>query len=378
MKKLTTLNVLSIFLKDMAIISGFVIVLEIILRIFIPQPLQHMLRYVYESADKYGGYQFKKSVKTICNNGFGDHIFAINSWRCRDKEYHPKMPGEFRILCVGDSFSENQALDVEQIYPKILERLLQKTSPSKPFSVINAGMAGWNLWCMYDFLQTMLPSIQPDLVIIAIQGSFKSLFSAERPEVEPKIIFAGLPMKADATFMQRLQWLVWFANQQLECISHFYSAFRKISYYPFIYMGIGREVRLHPMVFNQNYYDSVFEPTLKVVKKIKLLCLTYGCPLAILNVPSDYECSPKDLWLRIQFDTPNVARLDISRPVKLVEGIGKKLFIPVFDPTHDLRQSKDSTYFPEFRHWNEHGNRIVAEGLLHFLQKENLLQPIKQ
>lgn len=368
---------LKIFLADIAVIVACIVALEILLRVFFPQPLQKMLRHVYEPSLTTSGYLFKQSVATVCNNGFGDHVFSINSWRCRDQEYGQKKAGEWRILVVGDSFSENQALPVEKIYANILEERLKAKHPGSLFTVVNAGMAGWGLWDFHDYLRDWLPVIEPDVVVIAVSTSSKILSSPLPSAPRKKKILAGLPVNADASPADRIAWAAWFLNQQLECYSHAFIAFRRSTNFIFEWLRVGKTPSFSPLVKYPAVFKKFFEPTAAVVRNIKLLCDDRHTAFALLHVPAWYECMADQQWLKIQIERPEVYNLDVQRPSRLIKKIAKAVGAPLYDPTEDLSRSSKPPYFPVFWHWNETGNRIVAEGLEKFLEEQNLLGPAK-
>ena len=130
----TTGTVVRIFFKDMLVVLFFLLFAEILLRAFMPQPLQVCLRNVYTIKDR-NQVRYKPGVKTVCSIGFEKHPFEINTWGCRDRNYGPKSENEWRILCVGDSFSVNQALAVQEIYPNVLEKMLGKQYPDRKFQL---------------------------------------------------------------------------------------------------------------------------------------------------------------------------------------------------------------------------------------------------
>src|SRR5215510_907252 len=67
----------------------------------------------------------------------------INSHGLRDREYdYAKPPGTFRILALGDSYTEGLQFDLEQIWPKMLERRLNTRGGGFKYEVINAGRSG--------------------------------------------------------------------------------------------------------------------------------------------------------------------------------------------------------------------------------------------
>ena len=95
---------------------------------------------------------------------FGTQV-ATNSLGLRDREFGPKRSDEFRILSLGDSYAMGYGVELEQSYGKVLERDLNRSFPSATFSVINAGVDGYNTPQMCMSFQRLRQQLQPDLVL---------------------------------------------------------------------------------------------------------------------------------------------------------------------------------------------------------------------
>jgi hypothetical protein len=340
-------------------------------RLVAPQSVHRRLHHVYEASDE--GYRFKSGVSEVCNNGYGDHVFSINSWRARDREYGPKQPGEWRILCVGNSYSENQALDVEDIWANLLETDLAAAYPSRTFSVVNAGQAGWKLWDFHDYLEEMLPAIDPDVAVMLFANAHEMLRDSGHPAPRPMKLWAGLPIRKEASLLDRAKFAVWYANEMMESWSHAYIAFRTAAFYPGIWTGITDAPGLHPVHSDADYGESLVEPTTEVVKRIKRLCEERGVQLVIMSIPLEPECSPSAARLKIELERPDVSKLDLARGARLAKRVAAAAGVPLYDPAPDLGAAEGRTYFVVFAHWNELGNRVAAEGLLRFLEDHHLL-----
>ncbi|MEO8168314.1 MAG: hypothetical protein ABI623_08705, partial [bacterium] len=99
------------------------------------------MRYFYSEDDNILHHKFKP-------NGIGrykttefDTDYKINSLGLRDKEYSiPKPSNTFRILMVGDSFTEGDGVFSYETFSKRLEAKLQSFSSPVKFEVINAGV----------------------------------------------------------------------------------------------------------------------------------------------------------------------------------------------------------------------------------------------
>lgn len=369
----TTWRVLRIFIGDVLVLLVIFLAAEVLLRIVAPQPVQRLLRNVWEADAT--GRRYIPGAHTICNNGFGDHDFYISTWGIRDQEYGPKQLGEWRILCIGDSFSENLALDVEQIYPNVMETKLNAAHPGRTFSVVNAGMAGWGLRAYKEYVDRHIAEIDPDVVIVAVEISGDLITSNQPVKPTPMTLCYGLPVKANASVADRAVWGIWLANELLECHSHAFVAFRRVTRLPLLWMHLGREVRLHPLCFDPEVGQSALQPTADLVRRIRYSCERHGAPLVMLRVPRDYEAVPAVTEFKIQMENPDLSKLDLSRPRQLFKRIAEAAGVRVYDPTDDLAAARERTYFPGFAHWDVNGNRIVADGLWRFLKQENLLGP---
>ena len=373
----TEVRLLKVFLSDLLILAALLLGLELALRLVAPQPLQRMLRHVYVLKD--GKAFYRPGARALCNMGFGDHEFAVNRWGVRDREYGAKQPGEWRILALGDSFNENQALPVEDIYTEVLERDLAATYPDRAFSVINAGRWGWGLWDYHDYLAEMLPRIEPDVVIIAVGILGDGVRDAEqRPPPRPRMLWGGFPVAKRLYPVRRVGRLILLAGRALESHSHAYVAYRRLTDYPRHWLGISRMPRLHRICTDPQAAAEIEAPTAALVWKIKSLCARHGARLAVLGVPRDYECRARVRRWRVLLENPNVAAFDPERPRRLLARIASVAGTPLYDPWKDLAASEKPTYFPVFAHWNTRGNQIVAAGLRRFLAHQGLLGPMRR
>lgn len=93
----------------------------------------------------------------------------ISSQGFRDDEISPtKIPGEYRIIVIGDSRTFGFGVTQEQIYPQQLEHLLAKHYPERPITVLNAGVPGCTSREALRFVETQAFEFDPDLIIVAV------------------------------------------------------------------------------------------------------------------------------------------------------------------------------------------------------------------
>ena len=84
--------------------------------------------------------------------------FIILSLQQRRNMLRVKEKGAFRILCLGESTTQNQ-------YPPFLEEILNKSNAGIRFSVIDEGKAGTNTSRILNEVESYLDKYRPDMVV---------------------------------------------------------------------------------------------------------------------------------------------------------------------------------------------------------------------
>ncbi len=114
----------------------------------------------------------KPRIKETYNQTEFDYEFSTNAEGLRDRE-HPvtKPPREFRVIAIGDSFTEGQGARTDETWPRQLEVMLNADLPAKDVRVISAGVAGSDPIYGYKLLEERLLKYQPDLVVVAVNTS---------------------------------------------------------------------------------------------------------------------------------------------------------------------------------------------------------------
>lgn len=94
--------------------------------------------------------------------------YRINSRGLRDREipYEPPSPATFRILALGDSFTEGYGVEVEETFARRLESLLRRRRGSH-VEVINGGVQGYSTDQELLFLFREGLRYRPQVVLLA-------------------------------------------------------------------------------------------------------------------------------------------------------------------------------------------------------------------
>jgi lysophospholipase L1-like esterase len=94
------------------------------------------------------------------------HRVAVNSLGLRGPELGPKVPGEQRVLFLGDSLTYGQGVADDETVPFALERALRERDPARAWSVLNGGLRAYGTAQEIALLEELGPRLEPDVVLL--------------------------------------------------------------------------------------------------------------------------------------------------------------------------------------------------------------------
>ena len=96
----------------------------------------------------------------------------VNSFGFPEKELPlEKQANEFRILALGDSFTEGDGTAYDSSWVKVVERNMQADFPDQMITTFNAGIGGSDVVYQTKLLEDKLLSLQPDVILVGINSS---------------------------------------------------------------------------------------------------------------------------------------------------------------------------------------------------------------
>jgi len=124
------------------------------------------------------------------------------------QEVGDKLPGEFRILSLGESTTFGPGVANDRTYSAVLERLLQETDDTRSFRVINAGVPAYSSFQSLMYLKRRGLALEPDLVLfyhelndflpsslrdssnneIGLSSTDRQLFESRQGQVDRKLL----------------------------------------------------------------------------------------------------------------------------------------------------------------------------------------------
>jgi lysophospholipase L1-like esterase len=128
----------------------------------------------------------------------------INSHGLRDREYdYSKPPGTFRILALGDSYTESFQFDLDKTWPKLLERRLNEQGSRFKYEVINAGRSAMGTGTEYLYYLNKGRNYNPDLVLVLfVPNDFKDDSREFNRRLQPYFFVSEGKLILDATFTE--------------------------------------------------------------------------------------------------------------------------------------------------------------------------------
>lgn len=280
---------------------------------------------------RYGGWGDPASVRLVQKQ------YYANSRGLRDREFeYERAPDEFRLLCLGDSFTWGQMVPANAAYPKVLERLLQKRDAARRFSVINAGQLGWNTADEARWLAREGVRYRPHVVVVG--------FFLNDAELDHYEIARLLPARVERWFTK--SYLYFFVKYRVHLLRARFGLAQSYEEYLLELYAPGSQ--------GWAACEAALAEIAGVARTISARPL-----VAILPVVSD--------WSRYPFQRAHklVAQACAERGIACVD-----LYDAFASAGGDWRALRVGA---NDEHPSKEGHRIIAEGILAALERERLL-----
>ena len=321
-----------------------------------------------------------------------DVSYKINSHSLRDVEHSWEKPeNTYRILIVGDSYTEGQGVEIEETYSKVLEKKLNE-SLDKNIEVIIAGIAGWSPLPEYLYLGKYGIDYHPDLVILMFNttdfsdeyfhesvltsearrllsegSSSDEIFSSDDLEVFDIVTKENLALTGKRALINKFKVFLtknFEIFKRLEVIKKSFERKTQI-----------KSVKNNAMAITNlekpEDYDDAFIRPKKNILRIKKLIEENDSSLLFVVFPLGHIVGP-DEWAkgRLEFGF-EIGKTYSNQALTDIKSWAKTQAIDTFDLTVALSQAKKGSsqklYFDFDGHWTRYGNQIVTDTLADYL-----------
>jgi len=361
-------------LVTIAIGFGCLLLLEGIVRLFFPKPPRFLEPQVRVVLDNRIGYCNHPNQTAFSK----DSVATINRLGFRGPEIQlERQPNSFRVLGLGNSISFGGGLADNETYFAYLNEQLNTRFPDQKNEVLNASIYGFTIRQYIPFLESVLPKVKPDVVLIG--AAWRDLHYNPR--------FGQLQEKVDEEtwenikkkFRERIEKPDFPSTKKERSIKKLKNLLRywRTVFVANYYLQVLKDVIKPP---NYHLWQRAFlsgerneevekrrVETRKTLRRMKRLCEQRNIQFAVLIFP-DYKqinkVFPKSFWPSLLTDICDelgIPYIDLLSPIQNAYAQhGRSIFLP-YDVHH---------YSAEV-----HGG--IAEALFEFLQDKELLKQQK-
>jgi len=326
--------------------------------------------------------------------------FATNSLGLRDREYRrPKPPATFRILMLGDSFTEGGGLVLEDTVAKRVERALEAWGCGV-YEVVNAGTASYSPILEYLRLQEVAPILEPDLVVLNFDMTdvHDDVIRTATAELDPR----GLPRAVRSDPVRETAMLLpppprWLGTpgRALHRLA-LYQTFRrsragqwalgpvKITPESLEAAGLVGDLVHDPIAITRDgeFPDLVRGWTLteRYLLGIRDLARGRGAALVVVLYPHPYQVSADESREGRRQLGAGPGLYTSSRPFERLEALGRREGFPVVNltPLFRARQAEGPLFRADDIHHTPAGAAVFAEGVVAGLVGVGALPPCRR
>lgn len=385
----------------MCALVAWIALVEILIRTFFPQPaMLHRL-------DPAFGYIGIPNKSGWYPSRYGEYKVKLrmNAEGFRDIDHEKEKPaGVYRILFLGDSFTEAKEVDWEQTYWRLLAQLLPTLPDGRRVEVINMGVSGFGTGQELLLLREKGLAYRPDLVVIAMteftdvwnnSRYLDSLSDGRDPEspIKPYFELDGDTLRVlpfTTSEMDNSVFRVFRRNFQtymfIRNIAVANPALIRLAWKTGLVHTPPASKRIalaHPILFENFRADmdsdtkwvDAIALTRRLFVEVQRACHAAGAEFLVMSIPCSVQVYPaeREKEMKKYPELANVA-MDWEKTAKLMLPFFREQEIdalhlhPVFTE-ESARNPAEYLYFPHDPHFSPHGHRVAAEQL-----KKRILQ----
>lgn len=375
-------------------IAVCLVLTEIVLRLFMPQPIFERTFYTsngesfWRPSSLLGWESTPNASGMIITSEFSIHV-DINSDGLRDRDHALSKPANItRILVLGDSSVFGNGVDTQDRFTDILQDKL-----GLHYEVINMGVTGYGTDQEYLLLREKGLRYAPDIVILvfhendllnnyhAVQyGHEKPLFVRNGS----RLVLTNIPVDSNQTQRDIRKTLREKADYFLGRHLHTYMLFRRTLLAPlFQHLMLGRQRHGHvdrPLNMDLGLRNptpqalDAMDMSLQLVKKTQRLSEDANASFLFLNVPLRYLVENQSYHDTLALYDINASDFDYADPYRRFREFSEKENVSFYDLVPVFRNSmQESLFFAYDQHWSAAGHALVAQSLYDILLRDGYL-----
>lgn len=340
-------------------------------------------------------HSFRPNTEASASDFDWKTTYKINSLGMRDYPYSIDKPeNTFRILMMGDSFTEGQGVQMEQTFVKLLETKLREKIKDKNIEVLNTGTLSYSPLLEYLYLKDRGLKLKPDLVVVNFDESDISddlNYDAQAIKGEgaipigfPKIEFKdeGEPKDKLLPFLPKEFKKFMRVNVRLYQVVGDSIRSKELRIYPEIgntHVTVGDPISDRLLLTRDDVKDfnNLWTLTERNLDLIKKLLDENKIALVVATYPYGHQVSTKEWAVGRKMWSLDNDKVYGDRAMQKVEELGKKYNFQVVNVLEDFQKSSQEGKFPLFfksdGHFTPLGHEVMAQALEEKLLNLNLL-----
>lgn len=308
---------------------------------------------------------------------------ARNDLGYHDRE-HPfaKPDGVFRIIFLGDSFTEAIQVPLEDTFPKIIERELNKRMDF-PVESISLGKSGAGTQKSYDILLEIGLRFSPDLVLMQFLSNdlidnSPRLEKEEREQEKRRKQYVPQLKKAYSRYL----WVKSSRFNQILALKlgRLYQASKAAKYAD---RDKYRFIHLNTLVFCEEYsslWDRAWRRTQRFIRQTESLAEENDAGFLLVSFPEMWRVgSQEEMERRMKSMSRDVLdyQWNFDKTDRILRDFCQKEKIPFLSLLPPFRESyrktRKSLHFAFDMHLNKRGHRVAADAILDYLLRKKMI-----
>lgn len=367
-KKFKTLTLRASLLLSSLLVT--LLILEIVVRIFIPQQLIIRRPDMYRPDTNGFGWKHQANVSTVVNTGEGEvHFFTDEKgFRVGSADPPPSSP-DYKVLALGDSFLEALQVEYEDTMTATIEHELSAQLGAE-VQVVNTGVSGWDPNQYLMQAKEELANDKYDLVLVFLYSPNDIIdkYVEAYPPRNPTKKTLRLPESLKKG--ELVDSIFYPINDALEERSQLYVFTRNNSEVILAKVGLSRYY--FPKWLRLAYADSpAWTVTADVCGLIAAEAAQYDTPVVFINLPGHYSVDTDILDWYINAFNINPATIDVDQAAHILERELQARGLTFLDMTVPLRAAHEANagrlYGEIDAHFTRLGHQVVGEYLVNWL-----------
>lgn len=396
---LTSSSRFLISLRLLSVIAGMVVslvLLEGVIRYW------HLANEIVYRPNPFFGWSHTPGDSYRLKSDDSEVDISINSLGLRDYEYpHKKPKNVFRVLVLGDSFSEAFQVPLEKSFTKQMELFLNSGQSNQyaKIEVINTGVSGYGTDNEFLFFQSEGYKYQPDVVLLAFcicndvrnngheleklsaGGDRKPYFIFE----ENGMVLKNYPFERDGNILTKFKL---FLNRNVRSYAFLRETWDRMKYQKRVgRIGMPLDLHLYGEQYSQDW-ENAWLVTKGLIQRLEIEAKKSGAELLVALIPTGFQVHSQfwDKALEI-FPEMRNKTWNLDKPNRILRAFLDEENIQYIDLLPEFREQaedgQEEFYLLSDGHWNERGHQLagrlitenlLASGLIENSQKTEILE----